>query len=67
MGNFDLETENMSVRNHREHLLQCQSLGLYAIVEDVRHILVREQEHQIDLATALGKEVVEVSKSEELV
>ena len=52
---------------YRERLLQCQSLGLYAIAEDIRHILVQEQEHQIDLATSLGKEVVETSRPEELV
>ncbi len=67
MLRFDLEAENLTVRSYRERLLQCQSLGLYAIAEDIRHILVQEQEHQIDLATALGKEVVEASKPEELV
>ena len=35
----------------------------YAIAEDIREILREEQEHQIDLATALGEEVPDVSKS----
>ena len=35
--------------------------------EDIREILVQEQEHQIDLATALGKDVVDVAAPKELV
>lgn len=41
------------------------ALRFYAIAEDIRHILVQEQEHQIDLATALGKDIVETSRPEE--
>jgi len=67
MLRFDLEAENMTVREYRERLLQCEGLGLYAIAEDIREILVQEQEHQIDLATALGKDVVDVAAPEELV
>ena len=48
-------------------MLQCESQGLYAIAEDIREILVQEQEHQIDLATALGKDVVDAAAPEELV
>jgi bacterioferritin len=40
-------------------------LGEYAIAEHLRQILVNEQEHQIDLATALGKDVPDVSKPDE--
>ena len=61
MLRFDLENENETVRNYRERLLQCQTLGEYAIAEHIRHILVDEQDHQIDLATALGEEVPDVS------
>jgi bacterioferritin len=32
-------------------------MGEYAMAEQIRGILVNEQEHQIDLATALGIEV----------
>ncbi|HEY6102499.1 MAG TPA: ferritin-like domain-containing protein [bacterium] len=66
MLSFDLDAENVTIRNYRKRLVQCQSLGLDAIAEDIRHILMQEQEHQIDLATALGKDVVETSKPEEL-
>jgi bacterioferritin len=31
-------------------------LGEYAMAEHLREILMNEQEHQIDLLTALGKE-----------
>lgn len=67
MLRFDMEAENTTVREYRERLLQCESLGLYAIAEDISDILVQEQEHQIDLATALGKNVVDAAAPEELV
>jgi len=41
---------------------QCEALGEYAIAEDIREILRQEQEHQIDLATALGIDVPDVSQ-----
>jgi bacterioferritin len=61
----DLQNENETVRNYRERVRQCESLGEYAIAEQIRGILVNEQEHQIDLATALGKDVAEVSAGRE--
>jgi bacterioferritin len=58
----DLENENDTVRNYRERLRECEELQEYAIAEDIREILRQEQEHQIDLATALGVDVPDVSK-----
>ena len=58
----DLENENDTIRNYRERLRQCEALGEYAIAEDIREILRQEQEHQQDLATALGEDVPDVSK-----
>ena len=58
----DLNNENETVRNYRERVRQCESLGEYGIAEDIREILRQEQEHQIDLATALGEDVPDVSK-----
>jgi bacterioferritin len=55
MLQFDLENENETVNKYRERIRQCESLGEYAIAERIREILVQEQEHQIDLATALGQ------------
>lgn len=57
----DLDNENDTVRNYRERIRQCEALGEYAIAEEIREILVQEQEHQIDLATALGIDVPNVS------
>jgi bacterioferritin len=57
----DLENETTTVRNYRERVQQCEALGEYAIAEDIREILRQEQEHQIDLATALGENVPEMS------
>ena len=58
----DLENENETVRHYRERLKQCEALHEYAIAEDIREILRQEQEHQIDLATALGEDVPDVSR-----
>jgi bacterioferritin len=58
----DLENENDTIRNYRERLKQCEALQEYAIAEDIREILRQEQEHQIDLATALGENVPDVSR-----
>ena len=57
MLRFDLDNETTTIRNYRERVRQCEALGEYAMSEQIREILVNEQEHQIDLATALGEEV----------
>jgi bacterioferritin len=59
---FDLQNENETVKNYRERVRQAESLGEFAIAEHLREILKQEQEHQIDLATALGEEVPDVSR-----
>jgi bacterioferritin len=61
MLQFDLDNENETIRNYRERVRQCEALGEYALAEQLRGILVNEQEHQIDLATALGKDVPDVT------
>ncbi len=61
MLRFDLDSENETVRNYRERVRQCEALGEYAMAEHLRDILKQEQEHQIDLATALGEDVPDVS------
>jgi bacterioferritin len=58
----DLANENATVRAYRERVQQCEALGEYAIGEDIREILRQEQEHQIDLATALGEDVPDVTQ-----
>jgi len=62
MLRFDLDNENATVRNYRERVKQCEALGEYAMAEEIREILRQEQEHQIDLATALGEDVPNVSE-----
>ena len=58
----DLENENETVREYRERVRQAEALSEYALAEDIREILRQEQEHQIDLATALGIDVPDVSQ-----
>lgn len=60
---FDLENENETVRAYRERVRQCEALGEYAMAEHIREILMQEQEHQIDLATALGEDVPDMSST----
>jgi bacterioferritin len=61
MLRFDLENENATIRNYRDRVRQCEILGEFAMAEQIRQILVQEQDHQIDLATALGEEVPDLS------
>ncbi len=53
---FDLDNENETIRNYRKRVKQCESLNEFAMAEHIREILKQEQEHQIDLATALGED-----------
>lgn len=57
----DLDNEADTIRNYRTRLKECEALGEYAIAEDIREILRQEQEHLIDLATALGENPPDVS------
>jgi len=61
MLRFDLENENETIRNYRDRVRQCEALGEFALAEQIRQILVQEQDHQIDLATALGEDVPDLS------
>src|SRR3989440_7996082 len=62
MLRYDLDNENETIRNYRDRIRQCETLGEYAMAEQIRQILVQEQDHQIDLATALGEDVPDLSK-----
>jgi bacterioferritin len=57
MLRFDLDNENDTVRNYTDRVRQCEALGEFAMAEQIRQIIVQEQDHQIDLATALGEDV----------
>lgn len=65
MLRFDLNNEHETIRNYRERVRQCEELGEIAMAEKIRGILVEEQEHQIDLATALGESIPDVTTVEE--
>jgi len=49
----------------RQRVRQCEALGEFAMAQQIRGILVNEQDHQIDLATALGKNVTDVTEAQE--
>jgi bacterioferritin len=55
MLRFDLENEKETILEYRQRVNQCDALGEYAIAEHIREILLNEQDHLIDLATALGE------------
>jgi bacterioferritin len=66
MLRFDLDNENETVKNYRLRIRQAEALEEYAVAENIRAILVQEQDHQNDLATALGEDVPNVAKSDEI-
>lgn len=51
---FDLENERTTIGHYRERILQAEAMGEFALSEVLRKIIVQEQEHLTDLATALG-------------
>lgn len=51
---LDLRAEDDTIRNYRERIRQAEELGEYALAEVLQEIVRQEQDHQIDLATALG-------------
>ncbi len=53
----DLDNEIATIRAYRARVSQCEALKEFAIAEEIREILRQEQEHAIDLATALSEDV----------
>jgi bacterioferritin len=64
MLRFDLEAENETIIRYRQRLKQCEAMEEYALAEQIREILVDEQHHQIELASALGIDVPNLSTSD---
>jgi bacterioferritin len=60
MIRFDLDNETETIKNYRQRVRQAEALGHYALAEQLRKIISQEQEHQHDLATALGIDVPKV-------
>jgi bacterioferritin len=50
----DLRGEDDTIANYRERIRQADALGEVALAEILKGIITQEQDHQIDLATALG-------------
>ncbi len=57
MLRFDLDNELETIAHYRQRIRDAESLGEFAMCEVLREIVKQEQEHAIDLATALGIEV----------
>ncbi len=52
--------ETETIKAYRTRVRQADAIGHFALAELIRKIIVQEQEHQHDLATALGIEVPKV-------
>lgn len=63
MLKFDLNNEAETIRAYRERVRQCEALEEFAMAEQIREILVEEQDHLIDLATALGEDPPDLGKA----
>ena len=57
MLRFDLDNETETIKAYRQRVTQAEAVGHFALAEQIRKIISQEQEHQHDLATALGIEV----------
>ena len=62
MLRFDLEAEIETIVRYRHRVRQCEALEEYALAEQIREILVQEQDHLVSLATALGIETPDPSQ-----
>jgi bacterioferritin len=54
MLQFDLDAENETINQYRQRIQLAEQLQEYALSEELREIIRQEQEHKIDLETALG-------------
>ncbi|MFN8662796.1 MAG: ferritin-like domain-containing protein [Thermomicrobiales bacterium] len=50
----DLDAEDETIKEYRKRIRQAQALGEYALAEILQEIIKQEQDHQIELASALG-------------
>lgn len=53
----DLDNERETISRYRDRIRQAEVMGEFALSETLRGIIVQEQEHEIDLAAALGIDV----------
>jgi bacterioferritin len=64
MLRYDLDNERVTVANYRKRIQQADAMGEFALSEILREIIVQEQEHLIDLATALGIDAPDPGEAE---
>jgi bacterioferritin len=64
MLRFDLENERVTIANYRKRIKQADAMGEFALSEALRSIIVQEQDHLIDLATALGIDAPDAGEAE---
>ena len=55
----DLENERETVAQYRQRIRQAEAMGEFALSETLREIIIQEQDHEMDLADALGIQVPE--------
>jgi bacterioferritin len=60
MLQFDLDNESETIKNYRQRVKQAEAVAHYGLAEQLRTIIGQEQNHQHDLATALGIDVPDV-------
>jgi bacterioferritin len=53
----DLANERDTIARYRERIRQAEAMGEFGLSETLRSIIVQEQDHEIDLAAALGIDV----------
>jgi bacterioferritin len=61
----DLENEQETVARYRERIKQAEAMGEFALSEILRGIIVQEQEHEIDLSSALNIAVPPIKRPED--
>ena len=50
----DLHAEDDTIDNYRQRIKQAEELGEHALAEVLQELIKQEQDHQMDLASALG-------------
>jgi bacterioferritin len=50
----DLHAEDDTIENYRQRIKQAEELEEYALAEVLQELIKQEQDHQMDLASALG-------------
>ena len=54
---LELETNSAKIESYQELVRQCETRNDYALAEQMRGILRNEQQHQMDQAAALAKDL----------